>query len=86
MSHEAREVCEPATGSSKKCENYNIGRVILKDTMCGEEDKTALQLQFYLILTSSQKLFPHSTLENLRSKAMHTSTSGNNSDTSRPSQ
>ena len=78
VSHEAREVCEPATGSAKKCENYNIGRVILKDSHMGEEDRTALQLQFYIILTSSQKMFPHTTLENLqlRSKVLSTSISG----------
>lgn len=77
VSHEAREVCEPATGSSKKCEDYNIGRIILKDSHMGEEDRTALQLQFYIILTSSQKMFPHSTLENLqlRSKILSTSIS-----------
>ena len=76
--HEAREVCEPATGSSKKCEDYNIGHIILKDSHMGEEDRTALQLQFYIILTSSQKMFPHTTLENLqlRSKILSTSISG----------
>ena len=78
VSHEAREVCEPATGSSKKCEDYNIGHIILKDSHMGEEDRTALQLQFYIILTSSQKMFPHTTLENLqlRSKILSTSISG----------
>ena len=78
ISHEAREVCEPAVGSPKKCESYHIGWVILKDTRSGEEDKNSLQLQFYIILTSTEKFFPHTTLEGtaLRSKSMHTSTSG----------
>ena len=78
ISHESREVCEPAIGSPKKCESYNIGLVILKDPRAVEENKSSLQLQFYIVLTSQEKMFPHSTVEStaLRSKSMHTSTSG----------
>ena len=78
ISHESREVCEPAIGSPKKCESYNIGLVILKDPQAREENKSSLQLQFYIVLTSQEKMFPHSTVEStaLRSKSMHTSTSG----------
>ena len=37
-----------------------------------------IQLQFYIVLTSQEKMFPHSTVEStaLRSKSMYTSTSG----------
>ena len=73
ISHEVRDVSatDVKSTSPKKMEAYNIGLVILQDcpttsTGCGQAGTTAdtpLKLQFYMILTSSETLFPRQTLD-----------------------
>ncbi|XP_052774284.1 KICSTOR complex protein SZT2-like isoform X2 [Mya arenaria] len=75
ISHEAREVdqSEGNSTSHKSPQAYNIGLVILQDTpggsshgvgQCGE--RPSLSLQFFIILTSSQLMFPRQTLDRER--------------------
>ena len=71
ISYEGRDV---GADSCKNPENYKIGLIILQDTVANKEgsrgaevgvegQKAVLRLQFYLILTSSQLMFPRQTLD-----------------------
>jgi hypothetical protein len=73
ISHEVRDVSasDPKSTSPKKMEAYNIGLVILQDCpttssgggQTGGTSDPPLTLQFYMILTSSETLFPRQTLD-----------------------
>ncbi|XP_053393950.1 KICSTOR complex protein SZT2-like isoform X2 [Mercenaria mercenaria] len=77
ISHEVREVTATDANSTspKKMETYNIGLVILQDCptlgsvggqVVGGTADHPLKLQFYMILTSSETLFPRQTLDRER--------------------
>lgn len=58
---------ETKSSSPRKMEPYNIGIVIVQDSPEVAEvptgEKRSLRLQFYIILTSSQIVYPRQTLD-----------------------